>query len=189
MGLQRRGEALRLLGQWEEGTKQLRQGLEGYRATGAAAGWSRGLTELARSCLHFGQYEEGLKLADEALEIMYRGTMRNYEPEQHRIKGELLLLKSRSSGGARHGAGGDATYPDLTMAAEECFLKALEIARSQKAKSWELRATTSLARLLRDTGRREQGSKQLAEIYHWFTEGFDTADLKDAKSLLDELSN
>jgi class 3 adenylate cyclase/tetratricopeptide (TPR) repeat protein len=189
MGLQRRGEALRLLNRWEEGTNQLRLGLEGYRATGAAAGWSRGLTELARSCLHFGQYEEGLKLAEEALEIMYRGTMRNYEPEQHRIKGELLLLKTRSSGGARRGACGQATYSDLTLEAEGCFLKALEIARSQKAKSWELRAMISLARLLRDTGRREQGRKQLAEIYNWFTEGFDTADLKEGKALLDELAS
>jgi class 3 adenylate cyclase/tetratricopeptide (TPR) repeat protein len=189
MGLQRRGEALRLLNHWEEGTNQLRQGLEGYRATGAAGGWSRGLTELARSCLHFGQYEEGLKLADEALEIMYRGTMRNYEPEQNRIKGELLLLKSRSSGGARRGACGEATYPDLTLEAEGCFLKALEIARRQKAKSWELRAMTSLARLLRDSGRGDEACTMLAEIYNWFTEGFDTADLKDAKALLDELAS
>jgi len=115
--------------------------------------------------------------------------MRNYEPEQHRIKGELLLLKTRSSGGARRGACGQATYSDLTLEAEGCFLKALEIARSQKAKSWELRAMISLARLLRDTGRREQGRKQLAEIYNWFTEGFDTADLKEGKALLDELAS
>jgi predicted ATPase len=75
------------------------------------------------------------------------------------------------------------------LEAEGSFLKALEIARSQKAKSWELRATTSLARLLAKQGTREEARTMLAEIYNWFTEGFDTADLKDAKALLDELSN
>jgi predicted ATPase len=77
----------------------------------------------------------------------------------------------------------------MKAAAEQCFRKAIEIARRQSAKSWELRATTSLARLLRDTNRRDQARMILAEIYNWFTEGFDTADLKDAKLLLDDLSN
>jgi predicted ATPase len=69
-----------------------------------------------------------------------------------------------------------------------CFRTAIEVVRRQKAKSWELRATTSLARLLRDTNRREEAHAMLSEIYGWFTEGFDTADLKDAKALLDELA-
>jgi predicted ATPase len=72
--------------------------------------------------------------------------------------------------------------------AQSCFQRATEIARKQRAKSWELRATMSLARLLRDTGRRDEAHAMLAEIYCWFTEGFDTLDLKDAKALLDELS-
>jgi predicted ATPase len=76
----------------------------------------------------------------------------------------------------------------LEAEAEECFLKALEIARQQQAKSLELRATMSLARLWRMQGKREEARKMLADIYGWFTEGFDTADLKDAKALLDELS-
>jgi predicted ATPase len=76
-----------------------------------------------------------------------------------------------------------------TADAEACFRKAIEIARSQSAKSWELRAATSLARLLRATSRRDEARAMLAEIYNWFTEGFDTADLKDAKVLLDGLSN
>jgi tetratricopeptide (TPR) repeat protein len=190
MGLQRRGEALRLLGRWEEGTEQLRQGQEGYRATGASAGWSRGLTELAQSCLHSGQYEEGLRLADEALQLMDRTTMRNYEAEQHRIKGELVLLKSHTSNFRRQSTTPAATVdPELTFEAEACFLKALEVARAQKAKSWELRATMSLARLLRDTDRRDEARTMLAEIYNWFTEGFDTADLKDAKALLHEMGS
>jgi predicted ATPase len=72
--------------------------------------------------------------------------------------------------------------------AESCFQHAIEVARKQSAKSWELRATMSLARLLRHTGRRDEARALLAEIYNWFTEGFDTADLKEAKALLDELS-
>jgi predicted ATPase len=76
----------------------------------------------------------------------------------------------------------------LTAAAEACFRKAIEIGRGQSAKSRELRAAISLARLLRDTNRREEARTMLAEIYNWFTEGFDTADLKDAKALLEELS-
>ena len=74
-------------------------------------------------------------------------------------------------------------------AAEQSFHTALEISREQRAKSWELRATTSLGRLLRDTGRRDEARAMLTEIYNWFTEGFDTADLKDAKALLEELSS
>jgi len=90
----------------------------------------------------------------------------------HRLKGEAILMRDSS----------------MTAAAEECFRKAIAITRSQSAKSWELRATTSLARLLRDTGRRDEARTMLAKIYDWFTEGFDTADLKDAKALLDELT-
>jgi predicted ATPase len=77
----------------------------------------------------------------------------------------------------------------MTAAAEACFRKAIEIARGQSAKSWELRVTTSLDRPLRDTNRRDEARTMLAGIYNWFTEGFDTADLKDAKTLLDELSS
>ena len=92
--------------------------------------------------------------------------------EINRFKGELLL------GGAYE-----------TIQAEQCFRTAIAVARSQNAKSLELRATMSLARLLRNTSRRDEARTMLADIYNWFTEGFDTADLKDAKALLDELSN
>ncbi len=87
-----------------------------------------------------------------------------------RIKGELLLTC------------------DSPAEAEDCFRRALEVARAQEAKWWELRATTSLARLLRDTNRRDEARAMLAEIYDWFAEGFDLPDLKDAKALLDELN-
>ena len=76
-----------------------------------------------------------------------------------------------------------------TAEAETCFRKAIDIARGQSAKWWELRATVSLARLLRDAGRRDEARAMLAEVYNWFTEGFDTADLKDAKALFDELKS
>jgi predicted ATPase len=95
-----------------------------------------------------------------------------YEAELYRLKGELLLARATETGEV-----------------EAWFRKAIEIARGQEAKSWELRATTSLARLLSRQGHRDEARVMLAEIYGWFTEGFNTADLKDAKSLLDELSS
>ncbi|MGZ3620163.1 MAG: hypothetical protein ACXVAA_06610, partial [Candidatus Binataceae bacterium] len=96
---------------------------------------------------------------------------RYYEAEMHRLKGELLLKQNDSN----------------ASEAQNCFQRAIEIARKQSAKSWELRATTSLARLLAKQGRRDVAHTMLAEIYGWFTEGFDTRDLKEAKGLLDEL--
>ena len=90
----------------------------------------------------------------------------------HRLRGELLLRQTDSN----------------AAEAQKCFERAIEIARKQSAKSFELRATVSLARLFRDIGRRDEARTMLADIYGWFTEGFDTADLKDAKAMLDELS-
>jgi predicted ATPase len=95
-----------------------------------------------------------------------------HEAEVHRLKGELLLMQDASN----------------SAQAEQSFRAAIEISRKQHAKSWELRATTSLARLLDKQGNRDKARAMLAEIYNWFTEGFDTADLKDAKALLDELA-
>ena len=91
----------------------------------------------------------------------------------HRLKGELLLAQD----------------PSNAAQAEQSFRTAIEISRKQEAKSWELRATTSLARMLAEQGKRDEARAMLAEIYNWFTEGFDTADLKDAKALLGELSS
>ena len=109
---------------------------------------------------------------DESLAVANMSGVSLYEAETSRLKGDLVLAKDISRTGQ----------------AEECYRQAIAVARGQAAKSWELRATTSLARLLRDTNRRDETSKILAEIYGWFTEGFDTADLKDAKALLDELT-
>jgi predicted ATPase len=115
-----------------------------------------------------GQTAEGLDAIAEALALVASTNERFYEAEIYRVKGELLLKHGGSNTGAE---------------AERCFRQALDIARVQSAKSWELRSATSLARLWRD-----QGRDLLAPVYGWFTEGFDTADLKDAKALLDELS-
>jgi predicted ATPase len=93
------------------------------------------------------------------------------DPELYRIKGDAILMRDASA----------------TLEAESCYRKAIEIAKGQSAKWWELRVTVSLARLLDRTGHRDEARAMLAEIYNWFTEGFDTADLKDAKALLDEM--
>jgi predicted ATPase len=97
----------------------------------------------------------------------------NWDAEIHRLKGELLLKQNDSA----------------AAEAQKCFERAIEIARNQSTKSFELRATTSLARLLATQGHRDEARTILAAIYNWFSEGFDTADLKDAKALLDQLAN
>ena len=113
----------------------------------------------------------GLNVLAEGIALMERTGERMFEAELHRVKGELLLMQDAANG------------PE----AEDCFRTAIEVARRQAGKSLELRATTSLARLLNEQGSRDEARAMLAEIYGWFTEGFDTADLKDAKALLDEL--
>jgi class 3 adenylate cyclase/tetratricopeptide (TPR) repeat protein len=125
---------------------------------------------LANAYLAGDRVSEGIDAADEGLALCRSSGVRMLESELHRLKGELLL----SSGSHE--------------AAVQSFRDAIELARLQSAKSWELRAATSLARLLRDMGYRDEARSMLAEIYNWFTEGFDTADLKEAKALLDELA-
>jgi class 3 adenylate cyclase/predicted ATPase len=119
-----------------------------------------------------GEHENGLEAVAEALVEVKRTGERFYQAELIRVEGELRLMREK---------------PEFE-ASEDCFRRAILIARNQGAKSWEVRATTSLARLLAKRDRRVEARAMLAEIYGWFTEGFDTADLKDAKALLDELS-
>lgn len=111
---------------------------------------------------------------------MNQKTMHHYAAEMYRIKGELLRQKSEAS----HTRIPD---PQSLAEAEACFLKAIETAQSQQAKSWELRAATSLARLWQQQGKRPEAHKLLSDVYNWFTEGFDTKDLQEAKVVLDEL--
>jgi predicted ATPase len=124
---------------------------------------------LARACEIAGQIEEAVDLLDDALQIITRTGERWLEGELYRHKGQLLLREG---------------HPET---AEELYRKALSIAREQEAKLWELRAAISLGRLCRDQGRRVEARDFLAPVHSWFTEGFDTPDLKDAKALLETL--
>jgi class 3 adenylate cyclase/predicted ATPase len=126
---------------------------------------------LAVACLRAGRYQEAVEAVAEGREHAARTGEHHAESEVERVSGEALILMDAAN----------------TTEAEQCLRRAMAIAVGQGAKSFELRATTSLARLLRDTGRRDEARAMLAEIYGWFTEGFDTADLREAKALLDEL--
>jgi predicted ATPase len=154
-----------------KGMSLLRTGSAAYRATGSEAWMSHIMVLLAGACEIAGQFEEGLTLLDEALQIVERTGERWLAAELHRHKGQLLLRQGH------------------TEAAEELYRKALSIAVEQEAKLWELRAAMSLARLRRDQGRRAEARDLLAPVYGWFTEGFATPDLRDAKALLDELES
>jgi predicted ATPase len=167
-----KGWALAQLGQAQQGIEQIREGLAMASATGSALWRTYDLALLADGCGKAGRIDEGLGAIVEALSLLQKNGERWWEAEIRRLWGELLLRQ------------GDANLTEPENAIE----LAKKTARKQGAKSLELRATTSLARLLRDTGRRDEARAMLAEIYNWFTEGFDTTDLKDAKTLLDELS-
>jgi hypothetical protein len=146
-----------------------------------------------------GHVEEGLQVMDEALAFLEYSEVHFSEAEIYRLKGELVLqsktslrqVEGRSRASQNKSVVTDSRSPalDLRAEAEACFLKVIEVARRQSAKSLELRATTSLARLWQQQGKTKQAHKLLSEIYHWFTEGFDTKDLQEAKMLLKELSH
>jgi predicted ATPase len=152
-----------------EGISLLRIGIAAYRATGAELYVPHHLAVLARACDIAGQFDEALSLLDDALRIVERTGERWFAAELFRYKGQLQLRQGRSA------------------AAEELYRQALNIARIQGARLWELRAAVSLARLRRDHGRHAAARELLAPVYGWFTEGFDTPDLKEAKGLLDSL--
>lgn len=159
------------LGRGEGTTAQLRQVLDSRRATVESEGPY--LTAVVAEIFGLeGRVDEGLRLLAEALEKSEKGGERFWEAELHRLTGVLLLSVSK----------------DNTSKAETCFHKAIDVARGQRAKSLELRATTSLARLWQRQGKQGEASELLAPVYEWFTEGFDTLDLKEAKALLHEFS-
>jgi predicted ATPase len=167
-----RGWTLAHQGQVQAGIEQMHQDLIAFRATGAEINQSYYLALLAEAYGIMGQPETGLTMLTEALTVVDNTGERWYEAELYRLKGALLLQQSL----------------DNQVEAESCFHHALDIARTQQAKSFELRAATSLARLWQQQGKRQEAHDLLAPIYGWFTEGFDTADLKDAKALLDSLA-
>jgi predicted ATPase len=158
-------------GQAQEGITQITQGLTAWRVTGAELFRPYFLALLAEAHGTLGEPEAGLTVLVEALALVDTTGERWYEAEIYRIKGELLLAQSL----------------DNHTEAETCFQQAISIARSQQAKSFELRTATSLSRLWQQQGKRQEAHDLLAPVYHWFTEGFDTADLQDAKALLNEL--
>ena len=131
------------------------------------------MSSLARAHAEVSQFDDAWRSIDEALTLIKKTKERWFEAEVNRIAGEIALKSPE---------------PDAAKA-EAYFERALAVARQQQAKSWELRAAMSMARLWRDQGKREEARDLLAPVYGWFTEGFDTLDLKEAKSLLDELSS
>jgi TOMM system kinase/cyclase fusion protein len=185
-------------GQVAEGMAQMRQGLAASRATGAELLRSYLLALLAEACGSGGQIEAGLGALEEALAAAENHGERFYEAELYRLKGELWLWKSVGAGfnaapteiwqgsAASVGATGQSA---LQREAEACFQRALDIAHRQGAKSLGLRAAMSLSRLWQQQGKHAEARALLAPIYSWFTEGFDTADLQEAKALLEELSS
>jgi len=196
-----RGWALAEQGQGEEGIAQIRQGLAAWRATGAELRRTYLLTLLAEAYGKGGQVEEGLSAVAEALAAVDKAGERLWEAELYRIKGELTLQQSRASLGQvqdkSQTSQNKSEVPNTqhltpsTQAeaeAEACFHQAIEIARKQQARSLELRAVMSLSRLWQQQGKKGEARLLLAEIYGWFTEGFDTKDLQEAKALLEELA-
>jgi predicted ATPase len=167
-----RGWALAMQGQGKEGMAQLRQGIAAWRATGAAQHVPYHCTMLADVAAHLGHVEDGLQALAEAHTLVEQQEERYWEAEVHRLRGVLLLRQP-------------GTPP---VEAETCFRQALDVARRQEAKSLELRAAMSLSRLWEQQGKRAEAHELLAPIYGWFTEGFDTADLQEAKALLNEMS-
>src|SRR5216683_1819953 len=165
-------------GPGEEGIQEIRQGMEAWRAAGAEVARPWMLTLLSDSYRRLGRTGEGISVVAEALAGVEKTGERQYEAELYRLRGELLLASTRGSRNQDESATGEA---------EGCFLKAIEIARRQQAKSLELRSSTSLSHLWQQRGQKQQAQRLLAEIYGWFTEGFDTSDLKEAKALLEEL--
>jgi tetratricopeptide (TPR) repeat protein len=185
-----RGIARAALGRTDEGIAETLAGIDSYRATGSALGAAAVIVGLVTSYLKAGLADEAQKAAEQQLSTFEQTGARMSEAELNRLKGEALLMRQAQRSGAQQTTPRGAYRIDNPNVneAEQCFRRAISVAREQNARSWELRATTSLACLLRDTGRRHEARVTLAEIYNWFTEGFDTADLKDAKALLDELN-
>ncbi len=192
----------------EEGIAKIQEGLAATRATGAELCRPYFLCLLAEACMDTGHLDDALSALTEALAAADENDNRFYEAETHRLKGELLLKRDAEENGNLTGEGtrgaqkgrrpphekshvqtAHRNAESNATQAQSCFVRAIEVAQKQCAKSLELRATMSLARLLAKRGRRDEARAMLYDIYSWFTEGFDTADLKDARALLGELGN
>jgi predicted ATPase len=170
-GVMNQGSALALAGKASDAIEMLSLGIAAFRTTGGTNFVPLFLPHLARAHAALGQFEEAWRCIGEAMNLVETTKQTWCEAEIHRTTGEIALMSPE---------------PDAAKA-EAHFERALAVARGQQAKSWELRAATSMARLWRDLGKRDEAHDLLAPIYGWFTEGFDTLDLKEAKGLLDEL--
>jgi predicted ATPase len=172
LGTSSQGWVLTMQGQGEAGLAQVRQGIAAFRATGAALWGPYFCTVLADVATHLGHTAEGLRALAEANTLVEQHEERWWEAEIHRLRGVVLLRQT----------------PSQPEEAAACFRRALDVARRQDAKSLELRAAMSLSRLWQQQGKRTEARALLAPIYGWFTEGFDTADLQEARALLDALT-
>jgi class 3 adenylate cyclase/predicted ATPase len=170
-GMMQRGCLLALTGKASDAVQTITSGLTAMRSTGTTMWMPLWLSSLARANAEIGQFDDARRCIGEAMAAVETAKERWCEAEVNRIAGEIALLSPE---------------PDAARA-EEYFERALAVARAQQAKSWELLAAMSMARLWRDQGRRDEARDLLAPLYGWFTEGFDSRDLKEAKALLDEL--
>ena len=170
-GILFQGFLLAITGEASNAIQMINTGMVSYRSTGSTAFMPWYLSNLAMAYAEVGQFEDAWSCIDQAMMTAERTKERWSDAEVHRVAGEIALKLPE---------------PDATKA-EGSFELALAVAREQQAKSWELRAAMSMARLWRDQGKRHQAHDLLAPVYGWFTEGFDTLDLKEAKSLLEQL--
>src|SRR5688500_18786336 len=185
------GSALVHQGMVEKGTCQIQEGMATWRAIGAQISVPYFLSLLAEAYEKRGQPEKGLPVLTEALALTNNTEERWWEAELYRLKGTLRLEARDWRLETRLASQAPTLKPqvpsEVAREAEECFLKALEVAQQQQAKSLELRAATSLARLKQRQRKPDEAFSVLEEVYNWFTEGFGTADLQNAKLLLNEL--
>ena len=165
------GCLLVLTGKASDAVQMITSGIIAYRSTGSTLWMPLYLSYLAKAYAELGQFDDAWRCIGEAMTAMETTKEKWCEAEVNRIAGEIALLSPE---------------PDAAKA-QAYFERSLAVARQQQAKSWELRAAMSLARLWRDQGKPQQARELLAPVYGWFTEGFDTLDLKEAKALLDEL--
>ena len=173
LGIMHQGWILSLTGKASEAVSTITSGLDGFRSTGATQFAPLYLSYLAKAHAELGQFDDAWRCVGEATNQVKSTKETWHESEVDRVAGEIALMSPEAD----------------TAKAQGYFDRALTVARQQQAKSWELRAAMSMARLWRDQGKREEARELLAPVYGWFTEGFDTLDLKEAKALLDELSS
>jgi predicted ATPase len=171
LGMLQQGCVLVLTGKASAAIEMIKSAVAALRSTGTTVWFPFGLSYLAKAYAELGQFDDAWRSIGEAISTIEATKERWFEAETNRIAGEIALKSPE---------------PDAAKA-EEYFERALKVARQQQAKSWELRAAMSLARLWRDQGKVQQARELLAPVYGWFTEGFDTRDLKEARALLDEL--